>query len=146
MVEACLQRPWLGNVRELLIELRDALARAHDEGAEQLRPQHLAAGAGLALVVAAAAPRDALAASGPSAVAAPVDDDALSASAGVDDASSELDDARTRARARMVEVLEASGHNISAVAWALGIHRTQVYREIQRLGVPLRRRIQARRD
>lgn len=47
LVEACLLRPWPGNIRELFAEVRAATALALAEGGTQVQPKHLATQAGL---------------------------------------------------------------------------------------------------
>jgi DNA-binding NtrC family response regulator len=111
LVEACLLRPWPGNVRELLSEILAALARAHAESADTLKPQHLSATAGMALTEPTP--------SNPSTPPA----------------------ADSEARARIVEALESTDHNLTAAAAALGMHRTQLYRELRRLDISPRRRL-----
>jgi DNA-binding NtrC family response regulator len=108
LVEACLLRPWPGNLRELLSEIREAVARAHGEPADTLKPQHLAATAGLDLSVTEPSP------------------------------TPEATDAESR---RILDALEASNHNLTATATALGMHRTQLYRELRRLNIAPRRRL-----
>jgi transcriptional regulator with GAF, ATPase, and Fis domain len=49
LIEACALRAWPGNVRELVGEIRRAGHRAHEEGSEVVYPDHLASDAGLAL-------------------------------------------------------------------------------------------------
>jgi DNA-binding NtrC family response regulator len=119
LVEACLLRPWPGNVRELLSEIREALSRAHAEAEGTLKPQHLSPTAGLDLTtpnVPASSPAEP---SGPSGPSGP----------------------QSESRTRILEALELHDHNLTAAAAALGMHRTQLYRELRRLDISPRRRL-----
>lgn len=116
-VEAALLRPWPGNVRELLSETKKAAAAVRSEGKGQvLRAEHLGAQAGGLVVDAPQGPSRAASGSG------------LKASAPV---GTEKDPER----AAIVAALEASGHNVSAAAKRLNMHRTQFYRAMKRLGL-----------
>jgi len=50
LIERCALLPWPGNVRELLRELRSAAVAAHAQGSTLVQAEHLAAGAGSALL------------------------------------------------------------------------------------------------
>jgi transcriptional regulator with PAS, ATPase and Fis domain len=115
LIEACCVRPWPGNVRELHQAIVEAAATARAEHRDVVRPEDLRAGAGLALDAARPArparrpprpPRP-----GPPLVTPDLDRDAV------------------------VAALAAAGNNISAAARALGVHRTQLYRLMQRHGL-----------
>ena len=117
IVEACLTRPWPGNVRELLAAVRLALAEvAPDE--TRLAAQHLSPRTGLSLHpdVAPLAPE-------------PEPDPDPEPRAG-----------RTRARAAglvprraaLESALRQHGGNVSQVARALRVHRSQIYRWLER--------------
>jgi transcriptional regulator with AAA-type ATPase domain len=99
-VEVCALRPWPGNVRELLQEARRAAHAALHEGAEQVRPDHFAPEAGLALSVS----------SQPPAPSAPVKT------------------ANTRGDEEIAAALAAHGGNVTRAAKALGLHRNQLRR------------------
>ena len=49
LVESCMLRHWPGNVRELRNEIKHAAVRAHDEGADRVRLEHLSRDAGAEL-------------------------------------------------------------------------------------------------
>lgn len=109
-VEACLLRPWPGNVRELYGALRRGVDEARAARADQLRVEHLDAEAGLALDL-------------------PADDRRATPAA------------RTGAEPTRDEIEAALAEhkgNMAATARALGLHRTQLYRLVQRLGIQAR--------
>ena len=106
LVEVLCLRPWPGNARELLHEVRAAAHAALDAGATMLRPEHLADDAGRAFSDDGGGPDGAEAAPG-----------------------AELD------RERLSEALAAAGGNVSAAARALDLHRTQLYRLLDRHGL-----------
>ena len=108
LLEALCVRPWPGNVRELLHEVRAAADAAVAAGAAECRLEHLADDAGLGFG------------------APPAED----AGAPVRGAAGELDPAALTA------ALAAAGGNVSAAARALGLHRTQLYRLLDRHGLP----------
>ncbi len=108
LLEALCVRPWPGNVRELLHEVTAAGAAAIATGRAEVRLDDLADDAGQAFV--GAADLDAA----PAAAAAPI---------------RELD------RDQLVAALAAAGGNVSGAARALGLHRTQLYRLLDRHGL-----------
>lgn len=112
LIEALLVRPWPGNVRELALELKEAARVAGLADSEHVEAEHLAVEAGLAL---GAAKAEGAVLHAP---AVPV---------------------RTRAAnvdAPPREVIEAAlaeqAGNVSRAARALGVHRTQLRRWMQR--------------
>jgi transcriptional regulator with PAS, ATPase and Fis domain len=105
LIEAALLRPWPGNVRELLVEIKSAIAAAAREGAG-VRASHLPPNAGMSV--------------GP----------APSSSAAADEPSW-----RGLTRDKVAAVLQAEHGNVSATARALGIHRTQLRRLLERFGL-----------
>jgi DNA-binding NtrC family response regulator len=109
LVEACLLRPWPGNVRELLFALRNALQDAQGQSATRVEARHLGPGAGTAF---GSAPP-------------PPGEKALARASPQDDAE----------RSRLEEALRQQGGNVSATARALGLHRTQLRRLMERLGL-----------
>ncbi|WP_375743791.1 sigma 54-interacting transcriptional regulator [Corallococcus interemptor] len=116
LFEACLSRPWPGNVRELRVEARAAAQQALLQGADRVEAAHLAPGAGTAFG-AASAPVEAppaLPDRPPSARARPLDEDE---------------------RARVEQALRHHNGNVAATARALGMHRTQLRRLLERYGL-----------
>jgi DNA-binding NtrC family response regulator len=99
LVEACCLRPWPGNIRELLREMRRAAAEAVAKGERRVGSAQLDADAGMPL------------------------------SAGSEPRADEL------TRADVERALEAAGDNVSAAARALGLHRTQLYRVLRKMGL-----------
>jgi len=106
LVEQCLLRAWPGNVRELLAELRTAAQAAAKDG-DRVTAQHLAASAGSAFGAGDAAE--------PVKRAPPVVDD--------------------DGRKRIEDALRANAGNVTATARALGLHRNQLRRLIERHGI-----------
>ncbi|HUQ04173.1 MAG TPA: sigma 54-interacting transcriptional regulator [Kofleriaceae bacterium] len=111
LVEAACLRPWPGNVRELVSALEAAAARAIEAGRDVVRAEDL--DGGVALGAAPAAP--------PASPAEPPD--------------VTPNDPESPERARVLAALDAAGGNLSAAARALGLHRTQLYRVMDRLGL-----------
>lgn len=101
LVEACLTRPWHGNVRELTGAIAAAAKLALEEGKE-VRAEHLGENVGIALT-----------STGRSLKA--------------------MGDKLTEESIR--KALADQNGNVSAAARALGVHRTQLYRLIERLGI-----------
>jgi DNA-binding NtrC family response regulator len=104
LVEACLLRPWPGNVRELLAEINTALIAALGSSGGSVSAEHLRPAAGMAL-----APAQEDAAMPPSAQPAEPPD-----------------------RARIIAALVEASGNVTAAARALGLHRTQLRRLLDR--------------
>ena len=110
LIEACLLRPWPGNARELLGEIRRAALAARDAGAGELRAEDLEPTAGLAIAIrGAGSPAPAQPATAHAACPAP------------------LPDRDTIARA-----LAAERGNVVRTARALGLHRNQLRRFLAR--------------
>lgn len=105
LVEACVLREWPGNVRELLAEVTSAAVAAVSAGRRTVSASDLAAHAGLAIT----------------------GRDAASARGGPEPAPKTLPDDTT-----VAETLAAHGGNVSATARALGVHRTQLRRWMER--------------
>jgi len=115
LVESCLLREWPGNARELLAASRTAAGEALGQGGQRVELQHLSARAGMAiqkLPVPVSAPGCALQWHPP--IQRPK-------------APSERD--------RLAEALRTANGNISAAARALGLHRTQLTRLMEKHGV-----------
>jgi transcriptional regulator with PAS, ATPase and Fis domain len=119
LVEQCLLRPWPGNVRELLSEIRIAAQAAHADGS-RVAAHHLAASAGSVFGSAA-----------PGARATPPDspEPAAPGDSGPRRRIPQVDDDW---RKRIEDALHASAGNVTAAARALGLHRTQLRRLIDR--------------
>lgn len=116
LVEECLLRPWPGNVRELRVEVRAAVQTALLQGAPRVESRHLAASAGTAF--------------GPAMPETPVRP--LEAEG---DAPSRARPLEAEERARLEMALSQHGGNVAATARALGMHRTQLRRLIERHGL-----------
>jgi transcriptional regulator with GAF, ATPase, and Fis domain len=110
LLEVLVTRRWPGNVRELVHEVRVAAVAARAAGVSDVRPEHLAAEAGQRL-------RDATPA---------VRADEPSASVPKTRAAAEM------SREEIVAAIDAASGNLSAAARALGLHRTQLYRLMER--------------
>ena len=117
-VEACLMRPWPGNVRELLVEARSAIQAALMQEAPRVEARHLSPSAGTAFGTGAAAP--------PS--SAPPPEPAEPMREAPSRARPLEDDERTR----IEQALRQHGGNVAATARALGMHRTQLRRLLER--------------
>ncbi len=116
LVEECLLRPWPGNVRELLVEVRSALQAALLQNAQRVESRHLSPSAGTAF--------------GPATPAKTVE--AESTPAREPPPPRPLD---PEERKRLEETLRQQGGNVAATARALGMHRTQLRRLLQRHGI-----------
>lgn len=101
-VETCALRKWPGNIRELLHEARQAAHAALHEGVDVVRPDHFASDAGRSL--------------GPSSPSDP---------APIASAKQHSDEDIERA-------LEAHGGNVTAASRALGLHRNQLRRWLEK--------------
>lgn len=101
-VEACMLRPWHGNVRELITAVESAGKAAVTAKEAELRAEHLPEGAGVALT---------------------------SAGRSIRAMGDKLSEESIR------KVLAEQNGNVSAAARVLGVHRTQLYRLIERLGI-----------
>jgi transcriptional regulator with PAS, ATPase and Fis domain len=109
LIEACCLRPWPGNVRELRSAIRQAASDAQAAGRAIVRVEDLAPTAGMPLVpVARSLDADP---NRPRAVAAEIEKDAVTAA------------------------LAGAGGVISVAARTLGLHRTQLYRLLDRYGI-----------
>ncbi len=102
--EVCALRKWPGNVRELLHEARQAAHAALHEGVDVVRPDHFAKDAGMELTGSSREPRG---------------DSAAPSTRHLDDAEIE-------------RALEEHAGNVTAAARALGLHRNQLRRWVER--------------
>ena len=119
LVEACLLRPWPGNLRELVRELRLAGQQALLAGRGEVGLADLEPGAGAALVADAEQPaaRESAARTNPAAVR-----------------QAAARDAELRARwPEITAALAAADGNVTQAAAQLGVHRTQLRRWLDRL-------------
>jgi len=120
LVEQCLLRPWPGNIRELLAEIRSA-ARAALAGGNRVEARHLSATAGNPFGI-------------------PMPDARPVPPGGHDTHLSDKPPKRTRRvddewRRRIEDALRANAGNIAATARSLGQHRNQLRRDIESLGI-----------
>jgi len=120
LVETCCLRAWPGNVRELRAAVRQAAQRALLDGRLVARADDLPDHAG-ELVDAMATPRT----STPDTIPTPVP----ARASGPIAKSGELD------RATVVDALARANGVVSVAARELGLHRTQMYRVMDRLGI-----------
>jgi transcriptional regulator with GAF, ATPase, and Fis domain len=109
LVEACLLRPWPGNVRELLAAVRTAAHTAGLQGETRLEAKHLSPTAGIALTASSAIVTPSAAATGAPPEAA--------------------------RHAELSAALQAAEGNVSRAARALGVHRNQLCRWLDRYGI-----------
>jgi DNA-binding NtrC family response regulator len=107
LIEACCLRPWPGNVRELRSAVNQAVRAAQAAGREVVRLEDLAATAGMQLVAPASEPGTERS----RVVAGEIDKDAV------------------------VAALTRASNVISVAARALGLHRTQLYRLMEKYGI-----------
>jgi len=131
LVEQCLLRPWPGNVRELLAEIRTAAQAAQADG-NRISASHLPSTAGS--VFGNSMPDARPASSG--APAAPLSEGARK--------RVQRNDAEWRLRIQ--ESLRANAGNVAATARALGLHRTQLRRLVERYGIALDPVVNSRDD
>jgi transcriptional regulator of acetoin/glycerol metabolism len=111
LVELCLLRPWPGNIRELLAELRAAAQTAHPD--TRVLARHLAAAAGN-MFSSTDAPLEPPGEHVRKRMPQTVDDEW---------------------RARIENALRANDGKVAAAARSLGLHRTQLRRLIERHGI-----------
>jgi transcriptional regulator with PAS, ATPase and Fis domain len=104
-VEACLSRAWPGNVRELLLEVRKSVERARDADDRTIHLEHLGETAGTSFAADEASTD----------TDAPPDDDPR--------------------RDEILAALRKSRGNVAEVAREMGVHRTQLYRLMKKLGI-----------
>ncbi|QDE91482.1 Fis family transcriptional regulator [Myxococcus xanthus] len=114
--EACLLRAWPGNVRELRVEVRSAAHEALLHEAPRLEARHLSLTAGTVFGPPPPAP---------AVVASSTSEQSPARGKPLDEAE----------RARLEDALRANGGNVAATARALGMHRTQLRRLLERHGL-----------
>jgi transcriptional regulator of acetoin/glycerol metabolism len=101
-VETCARRRWPGNVRELLHEARQAANAALHEGVDVVRPEHFASDAGCLL--------------GP----------------GTGSEPAPAPSAKQHSDEEIERALEAHAGNVTAASRALGLHRNQLRRWVEK--------------
>ncbi len=117
LLEAAALRRWPGNVRELIADVRTAGVRALEDGRERVRVTDLDENAGRAITTdpptsAPASPR-----------------------AAGDQTVKQTAKQGLRDRAVVEAAIAEAGGNLSAAARTLGVHRTQLYRWLDRHGI-----------
>jgi DNA-binding NtrC family response regulator len=123
LVEACLLRPWPGNVRELLVETRSAIQAALMQGAQRVEARHLSPNAGTAF--------------GTSTAPAPAPTSAPEDRGPPKEAPTRARPLDADERTRIEEALRQQGGNVAATARALGMHRTQLRRLLERHAITI---------
>jgi transcriptional regulator with PAS, ATPase and Fis domain len=118
LIESCALGAWPGNVRELLREIRRAGHRALEEGVTVVQPHHLAAEAGAPL--------------GPSASAPPPDEGGEPARARPTSAPLPAKSAAAWSDEQIVRALADNAGNVRGTARALGMHRNQLRRWLEK--------------
>ncbi len=113
LVETCLLRPWPGNIRELLVEVRSAVQNAAIASCTRIESRHLPEGAGTILRAISQTPPELPEEYTPPSIRA-------------------SDPAE---HARIDQALRSHQGNVAATARALGLHRTQLRRLIDRYGI-----------
>lgn len=113
LVELCLLRPWPGNIRELLVEVRSAVQNAAIKSSSRVEGKHLPDGAGTVLRSIGGVPDFV-----PEEYTPPV--------------GRSVDPAEF---ARIDQALRSHQGNVAGTARALGLHRTQLRRLIERHGI-----------
>ncbi len=129
LIEACLLRPFPGNVRELLIEIRSALHEASVADTGRLRGEHLSETAGQLHARALDAPPAEAKSEPDAAGAAPPNPPKTPDPAAVPKARP--------SHAALVAALIAANLNLSETARRLGLHRTQLRRYIAYYGIDI---------
>ncbi|TMQ22274.1 MAG: FHA domain-containing protein [Deltaproteobacteria bacterium] len=123
LVEQCLLRPWPGNVRELLAEIRTAAQASLGDG-HRVEARHLPAAAGTVFGPAMPEARPAALELPPAPPATPTDE-----------ARRRMPRDEAEWRRRIDETLRANAGNVAATARALGLHRTQLRRLLERYDI-----------
>ena len=127
VVEACVLRPWPGNLRELVTELRVAAQRARHDGRTCVEPRDLADDAGMTLAAEPATGEPTPPPREPREPAPPSPGQRRQA---------EARDAELATRRPAIEAaLRTAGGKVSVAARALGVHRTQLRRWLAHLEI-----------
>ena len=116
LAEVCVLRPWPGNIRELLVEIRSAAQTAISQGSSRIEARHLAPGAGTVLRAST---------------------DGSPPDYSVDPTPSPPSHKRPdpAEHMRIEAALRCHQGNVSGAARALGLHRTQLRRILERHGI-----------
>jgi DNA-binding NtrC family response regulator len=117
LIESCALGAWPGNVRELMREIRRAAHRALEEGATVVLPHHLAAEAGAPLGTS---------------VSAPPPEGERGARTGQTSAPPPAKTAASWSDEQIVQALADNGGNVRGTARALGMHRNQLRRWLEK--------------
>lgn len=135
-VEACLLRHWPGNVRELLVELRTAVQEASAGSSPRLRAEHLSPSAGLLLKpeLPSVQPTPSVPPS-ESSPAVP----AASSTSPEPAAGPAREPGERLSQPQLIAVLLEAKCNVSEAARRLGMHRTQLRRQIEQYGIEIER-------
>jgi transcriptional regulator with PAS, ATPase and Fis domain len=122
LIEACCVRPWPGNVRELRHALHEAAGVAQAAGRDVVRPEDLPQGAGLPV-------RDRTSVTGTGTRSGHGHAAAPAPAPAPAPPQTEL------TKDQVIAALATAGGNVSAAARSLGLHRTQLYRMMERFGI-----------
>jgi transcriptional regulator with PAS, ATPase and Fis domain len=113
LIEACCLRPWPGNIRELRGVVRQAAHQALTAGSDTVRLSDLPATAGIPVTALGSSPRS----------------PTVELPAGRRPAAAELD------REAIVAALASAHYVVTTAARTLGLHRTQLYRLMDKHGI-----------
>jgi transcriptional regulator with GAF, ATPase, and Fis domain len=121
LVEACLLRPWPGNVRELRKEIRHATARALADAEQRVRLEHMSEAAGRSFELDDTLPEQ--------------DSSPTPAAQEPPKRRSYIRWSQSMTRERIQQALADCSGNVAHAAKSLGMHRTQLYREMARFAL-----------
>lgn len=127
-VEACLLRPWPGNIRELLVEIRSAAQEALADDCQRVKAEHLSPEAGVMIKGQPAAPAQPLGTGSEPPPPEPAEDEETGNR-----------DAPRPSRAQIIAALIEAQGNVSAAARELGVQRTNLRRQISHYGIDINR-------
>jgi DNA-binding NtrC family response regulator len=137
-VEACLLRPWPGNIRELLVEVRAAAQEALAEGSPRIEARHLGAAAGQLIAIGKPAPVQSPPDTGSGSAQAEDSGSAPAEPSPSEDSNAPsppppgASGAAALTRAEVESVLQRTGGNVSRAARALGVQRNTLRRFLER--------------
>lgn len=133
-VEACMLRPWPGNIREFLVEVRSAVQEAAAYESTRLKAEHLAATAGQEIKGTASRAEDALAVpqvQAAATMATPISETSSAAAPAAQPGSTRP------SRATILATLLDVKCNVSEASRRLGMHRTELRRQLKILDIDL---------